>query len=319
MTNSKPHTHYDNLRVSRNAPEEVIRAAYRALAQKYHPDVNSDPDASRIMTIINQSYAVLSDPTKRAAHDRWIAVAESTTTSSTPPTEPTRPTEDGASSSNGYKRTSVWRRVVAWWPTYVIAIAYALYAVEQNGPSNSPAQLPLPSTPEATKPTPLVTQPGLPLPSVPAQPVTKLADSASPTETGTSFVAPNGRKYPLVAGHIDGYPKKRGGGLCSLTVDNTAGGTPAFVRLWVLGSRSEAVRTIYVAEGKSFKISGLQPGTYDVRYADANFPKSATKSEAFELTQRQTDKGTEFSVVTLTLYTVSNGNSRHSTISLSEL
>ena len=30
-------THYDNLKVARNAPPEVIRAAYRVLAQKYHP------------------------------------------------------------------------------------------------------------------------------------------------------------------------------------------------------------------------------------------------------------------------------------------
>ena len=57
------HTHYDNLKVTADASDEVIRAAYRALSQKHHPDRNPDnADAHRIMSIINQSYAVLSDP-----------------------------------------------------------------------------------------------------------------------------------------------------------------------------------------------------------------------------------------------------------------
>jgi curved DNA-binding protein CbpA len=71
------HTHYDNLKVARNAPPEVIRAAYKSLSQKYHPDRNPDsPDAMRIIQIINSAYEVLSDPVKRAAHDAWIAKTE---------------------------------------------------------------------------------------------------------------------------------------------------------------------------------------------------------------------------------------------------
>ena len=65
-------THYDNLKVARNAPPEVIRAAYKTLTQKYHPDKNSDPDAARIMRLLNQAYDVLSDPASRAKHDEWI-------------------------------------------------------------------------------------------------------------------------------------------------------------------------------------------------------------------------------------------------------
>ncbi|RJG00088.1 J domain-containing protein [Noviherbaspirillum saxi] len=71
------HTHYDNLKVARNAPPEVIRAAYKTLSQKYHPDRNSDnPDAIRVIQIINSAYAVLSDPAKRREHDEWIARTE---------------------------------------------------------------------------------------------------------------------------------------------------------------------------------------------------------------------------------------------------
>ena len=65
-------THYDNLKVARNAPSEVIRAAYKVLAQRYHPDKNPSPDAQRIMKTINEAYYVLSDPRRRAAHDAWI-------------------------------------------------------------------------------------------------------------------------------------------------------------------------------------------------------------------------------------------------------
>lgn len=71
------HTHYDNLKVARNAPPEVIRAAYKTLSQKYHPDRNpTSREAVRIIQIINTSYAVLSDPTKRQEHDVWIANSE---------------------------------------------------------------------------------------------------------------------------------------------------------------------------------------------------------------------------------------------------
>lgn len=74
----KVHTHYDNLKVARDAPPEVIRAAYKSLSQKYHPDLNpGKPDAARIMAIINKAYDVLSDPAKRAAHDEWIRKVES--------------------------------------------------------------------------------------------------------------------------------------------------------------------------------------------------------------------------------------------------
>jgi hypothetical protein len=65
-------SHYDNLKVLRTADPEVIKAAYKALVQKWHPDRNKHPNATRNMAIINEAYAVLSDPIKRAAHDEWL-------------------------------------------------------------------------------------------------------------------------------------------------------------------------------------------------------------------------------------------------------
>ena len=71
---SKPATHYDLLKVSHRARPEGVRAAYRRLAQKYHPDKNhGNADAERIMAALNEAYAVLSDPERRVRYDRVIA------------------------------------------------------------------------------------------------------------------------------------------------------------------------------------------------------------------------------------------------------
>jgi DnaJ-class molecular chaperone len=76
------HSHYENLKVARDAPLEVIRAAYRVLAQKYHPDRNpGDVRAERRMKLINEAYAVLSDSSSRHAHDQWIQAEESNSVS----------------------------------------------------------------------------------------------------------------------------------------------------------------------------------------------------------------------------------------------
>ena len=71
-------THYDNLKVSRKAPFSVIKAAYKALCNVYHPDKyqGRHDDALQIMKLINKAYAVLSDPIKRAEHDKWIEKIE---------------------------------------------------------------------------------------------------------------------------------------------------------------------------------------------------------------------------------------------------
>ncbi len=73
----KIRTHYDNLKVARDAPAEVIRAAYRSLSQKYHPDRNpGDDNCERVMKLLNEAYQVLSDEQLRRQHDLWIAQEE---------------------------------------------------------------------------------------------------------------------------------------------------------------------------------------------------------------------------------------------------
>jgi curved DNA-binding protein CbpA len=60
---------YKILQVDSEAEDEVIQAAYRRLAQKYHPDVATGPGAEARMAGINAAWEVLRDPARRAAHD----------------------------------------------------------------------------------------------------------------------------------------------------------------------------------------------------------------------------------------------------------
>jgi curved DNA-binding protein CbpA len=61
---------YETLQVSRRAEAEVIAAAYRSLARKYHPDGNAGAKGTRRMQEINAAYEILKDPIKRKAYDR---------------------------------------------------------------------------------------------------------------------------------------------------------------------------------------------------------------------------------------------------------
>ncbi len=63
--------YYEVLGVDRNADASTIKKAFRRLAQKYHPDVNSSPEAEERFKEINEAYQVLSDDQKRAAYDRF--------------------------------------------------------------------------------------------------------------------------------------------------------------------------------------------------------------------------------------------------------
>ncbi|MBW8307989.1 MAG: DnaJ domain-containing protein [Thiobacillus sp.] len=62
--------YYKTLGVARDATAEDLKKAFRKLARKYHPDVSKEADAQLRMQEVNEAYAVLSDPEKRAAYDQ---------------------------------------------------------------------------------------------------------------------------------------------------------------------------------------------------------------------------------------------------------
>ncbi|HEX9794621.1 MAG TPA: molecular chaperone DnaJ [Planctomycetota bacterium] len=63
--------YYEVLGVARDAEADAIKAAYRKLALQYHPDRNKEADAEDRFKEAAEAYAILSDPDKRAAYDRF--------------------------------------------------------------------------------------------------------------------------------------------------------------------------------------------------------------------------------------------------------
>ena len=97
-------TLYDVLKVQEDAPLEVIRAAYKVLSSKYHPDKNpGDTSAAEMMQKINRAYNILRDPEARARYD--AALKSTRDQQQTKPTAPqfdetgVQPTSTGASAS----------------------------------------------------------------------------------------------------------------------------------------------------------------------------------------------------------------------------
>jgi DnaJ-class molecular chaperone len=96
--------YYEVLGISKTATEDDIRAAFRKLARKYHPDVNpGDKSAEDRFKDINEAYEVLSDPEKRKRYDQlgpnWKSGADFT-----PPPGAQSPYVDFRDFANGFGR-----------------------------------------------------------------------------------------------------------------------------------------------------------------------------------------------------------------------
>lgn len=270
------HTHYDNLKVAHNAPPEVIRAAYRTLSQKFHPDRNpGNPESTRIMGIINASYEVLSDPAKRREHDLWIAKQKQTNHASPRTTPSAQPATISAAHNLGGNALA---HVLRNWLIYLIS-GFVIWA--------------------------LVTDHSSPPPPGP-----KPYQSSPPPKAAyiRPAVAPNGKPWPQSAAYVDGYQQLHRDGLSSVTIDNSRNDSDVFVKLVSLeGAQAYPVRQFFIPAHGSFSIKKVKAGAYDIRYRDLG-DGGLSRSEAFELSETPTYNGTQFSNITMTLYKVQHGN-----------
>jgi len=68
-------THYEVLGVAQTASVKEIKASFRLLARKYHPDLNPGMEGKRFRQIM-EAYDVLSDRLKRKQYDRLLREAQ---------------------------------------------------------------------------------------------------------------------------------------------------------------------------------------------------------------------------------------------------
>ena len=69
---AKAKDHYSTLGIGRSASQDEIKAAYKQMAKKHHPDLNKDNKSSEAaFKEINDAYQVLGDEKKRTQYDRY--------------------------------------------------------------------------------------------------------------------------------------------------------------------------------------------------------------------------------------------------------
>lgn len=72
--------YYEILEINSSASEEVIKAAYKALIKKYHPDNGSEKDPTgEKMRMVNEAYSILSNLQKRQEYDYKMKFSENKT------------------------------------------------------------------------------------------------------------------------------------------------------------------------------------------------------------------------------------------------
>lgn len=312
---AKIHTHYDNLKVSRHAPQEVIRASYKALSQKYHPDKNpGDEKAARIMAIVNTAYNILSDPIRRKEHDDWIAseewevewVESSNAKEGQPRKGPEAAWDAQQQQQPARPRRAHLARDSRWWlglmGAFIAGASVAVMLGEQ--PQLLPSALAWSglgkadavSVAHADEPgrdasidgwakrnasTGSTSALGVkePPPEVRALAVTQLVVPEHAPDCGTdlqTLSAPSGDPWPLESSYLPGYPVGNDGTEMQVLIDNSANASPVFVKLYDLDRRSN-VRHAYVQSRSTFNIDKLAAGKYEVRYQ--NIIVGANKSD----------------------------------------
>lgn len=286
-------THYDILHVGRDAAPDVIRATYRTLCRKYHPDLNaSSTDSTKMMAIINVSYDILSSATRRQAYDDWLAEQESLhgriASASADWWLFTLPATSHVSATAAHISRYVGRYMVA-----VLAMTFTMAAIVN--PEGEPA-LPDPALLAASPPL-AIDEPHLALINATAI----SPGAARPAGYVRPSHDPNGLPWPTQAGYLKNTPILDNGGHAIVKVENAANSSDVFVKLVALrGLREYPVRQFYIPAHGSFTLKNLSPGLYDVRYRDLDNGRLA-RSEEFMLAEDGGAKGAPHAKATVTL------------------
>lgn len=304
-------THYDNLHVTRDAPAEVVRAAYQALASKLHPDRNpDDPQAESAMKLVNAAYDVLADPIKRAQHDRWIVQMEARAQTDEPHhalvIRPPDAREAGATGDPASddphsidpvagevprQRASTgrhgWSIVALAGALGLALVGGAVWLMESESASDSARRA------AASPPW-----------NVAGDAATAAGKVARQGEYIRPERAPGGEAWPAESGYIGGFKLLFNDGQSTVTLDNSANPSDVYAKLYAhREARPFAVRWAFVKGKSSFVLGELRPGRYEVRYRDLD-NGVVTRSEPFELREGSVAEGTRFTAARIPLQKV---------------
>ncbi len=312
-------THYDNLRISENAPLEVIRAAYKALSLRHHPDQNGNSSEShRIMQILNSAYAILSDTEKRRQYDERLAAIRATQRLKDEQHKDPKPTPQNlvTTPKKGFfhflvkillfdLRLTFCLGFLIWmWGDSFFREQKPKTTYQQTYPSseiNSPAKLAQDRFDWGK-----ILNEGYPPPTRPKKPP-YLRPKTNPY----------GFPWPMTASYIEGVEQGGYGGLSSVTIDNSKNTSDVHLKLVSIGTTAHPVRHCFIPAQAKFTFKSIIKGKFDVRYRDLS-DGTLSKTEEFTLQENPTSTGTEYSNITLTLYKVINGNMQTETINESE-
>lgn len=261
--------YYNVLNVSRDASAEVIRAAYRVLSRKYHPDYNPhNAEANQRMTEINQAYAVLSDPEKRHEHDLWIA-RQSLQAQVSPvllaryqtPFARQEPLlqlpEYPDSMVVLHERNPVW----LWFLGAALVLVMAIVGWRIARVAKAPA--------------------------------------AAGAVAAPVFAAPNGQPFPLKAAYVSGYPILDLRGANTIRVDASALPFPVFAQLYEFrDNKFLAIRSFYLPAGEVFQLRNIGDGDFSLQYQRLNDGQWQT-SDTIQI--RHTEPSRQYREITISL------------------
>lgn len=296
-------THYDNLKVSEKAPLEVIKAAYRVLSMRWHPDRNpGDPQAGKIMGILNDAYEVLSDPTKREEYDARLAASRRNSATSSPANFASAPAWSPRP-SRPFSFLMVLRSLSALIPSWrlvfaavVIVCFSALLATTVAHHDFTKTAKPIATTPAAAAKPVTVAQDtiiGETVPQPPEQPAFDLR-LTNPLD---------GHPWPKKPSYLAGFEILARDGYSSVTVDNSKNTSDVFLKLVSVeyGAHSKVVRVCFIPRRASFTLERITPGRYELRYQEVE-DGTCLKTETFELSEKKRLQGVEYTRLQVPLY-----------------
>jgi hypothetical protein len=279
-------THYEVLKIAADASADEVRAAYRRLSRRFHPDRHPrHPDAAaRIMAAVNVAYDVLSDERRRADYDHFLRNPEHgqpqfgpaprrrparATVYPAPASVHVPPAAGGAGPAPFFgvhdhrpppahvRRLRALRRLIAA-SALACTVAVALGAWLLLSP-------PAPAAPAAADVARLV-QAHQARAAVPVAATSAPATPIAPVHV-RPLEAPNGTPWPAITGDVAGYPRRFSDGQSVLLLDNRLGSSDVFVRVYRVSEQGlQPARHLFVRARERFLVEQLSEGAYEVRY-----------------------------------------------------